>query len=328
MKKFLPLFILLISHHSWSTNLTLRSLNSHPLKIQSSPDCRSELKEKICLVQASEVPGEDRECENGGEGYLDIFEKLYDAYPPLLKNVFCSLDIIYIEKGFDGTAYAGSNPEATKVILGIRQSVLDEKMSLARWATWKEQLSFGGSPLDYSVRDDLPVVSSKPDFEINDFLYFLVAHEFGHILDFSLKLNDTLDCPEGSDANPDPECLMKPGSWGAISWENNKRPKPQNDFLNREGLCFYWCGNNPLYLLTVQPIYEALYHRTDFISLYSTTQPWDDFADSLAYVLTSENLGSTYVIDSCQGSALDMVAKLKSPLFKKKYEFIQKVLRK
>lgn len=61
--------------------------------------------------------------------------------------MFCSLNYIFIEKEFFGTAYASplkdSNGNIIGAMMGIRQSVLDENLNLETWASWKEQLSFG-----------------------------------------------------------------------------------------------------------------------------------------------------------------------------------------
>ncbi len=66
--------------------------------------------------------------------------------------------------------------------------------------------------------------------------------------------------------------------------------------------------------------------QTNFISTYASTQPWDDFADSLAYFLISQNLNANYLIDTKQNSSphvFDIMAKLHSDLFAEKYQYIQ-----
>lgn len=303
--------------------------------VAKNKDCRKKIQSIMCLVDPPEE-GHDpskRTCQSGGEAYAQYFETLYDFYPSTLQRMFCSLDVIFIEKNFFGTAYAGLlKDENGKVIgaqMGIRKSVLDDGLDLTTWASWKEQLSFGGITDSYTFSPHLPVIeTSSPITTVSDFLYFVVAHEFGHIFDFSNKLNKIIDCPEAPDGQERLECEMDPDSWGGISWITDKRPKPQNDFLNRSFLCFYWCNGNPIDPEKVPQIYADLYYDTDFISIYATTQPWDDFADSFAYFLMSQNLNSTYKINAHPGESYDVIAKLNSPLWKKKYEYLEEFLKR
>ncbi len=291
-------------------------------------ECRNRIKSLMCLVDPATSKGK-RECLQGGEKYAFHFEQLFDNYPLVLQKVFCSLDVIYIEKVFVGTAYAGTSDEDKLIVLGIRKSVLDEKLNLHTWASWKEQLSFGGKPDVYEINPQLPEIQVSPVNRANDFLYFVVAHEFGHILDFANKVNQFKEaCPEWNGTGLEPECEMKEDSWGALSWKTNKTPRVENDFSNRTGLCFYWCGQMPLAQTTISQVYNDLIEKSDFISLYSTTQPWDDFADSLAYYVTSNYLHQSYVIDTKQGSQYDIMKKLKSSLFAKKYQYIERFLQR
>ncbi len=287
-------------------------------------DCRSRIRPLMCLVdQPASV--EARQCVTGGESYAPPFEELYDHLPGVLQNIFCALDVIYVETDFQGTAYAGS--VGTRTVLGVKKSVLDGSLDLQHWASWKEQLSFGGGSGSFDVRADLPVVETQSSGQANDFLYFLIAHEFGHILDFHYRLNRVKPgCPEPVDGQPDPECLMEEDSWGGIGWLTNQRPKPENDFISRSGLCFYWCGDKPLSPSMVPSVYESLFEHSDFISIYATTEPWDDFADSLAYFLVHESLHASYRINTRQGAVYDVMEKLESPLFAKKRAYIEKFL--
>ena len=78
--------------------------------------------------------------------------------------MFCSLKHIYIEKKFYGTAYAFGTYDQDKKMdgaeLGIRQSVLDQNLKLTNWASWKEQLSFGGVTDSYTVTPYLPRIET------------------------------------------------------------------------------------------------------------------------------------------------------------------------
>ena len=212
--------------------------------------------------------------------------------------------------------------------MGIRQSLLDNLLTLAHWATWKEQLSFGGKKDSYEITFGLPQVQTRSADgvrEFNDFLLFVTAHEFGHIIDFANQINRPLNKDCYADENVD--CRMDPKSWAGFSWETFKKPKAEAQFPGREQLCFYWCTNQFVSQSTTPALYEGLY-RSSFISIYASTQPWDDFADSLAYFVLANSLGGTYFVQTGQGQTYDMMAKLTHDVFLDKYRFLDRLLKR
>jgi len=169
----------------------------------------------------------------------------------------------------------------------------------------KEQLSFGGNPANYETKIELPQVYTKNSFsKVNDFLYFVTAHEFGHIFDFSNQLNKIENCSPETPENTDPECEITSDSFGAIGWKTTKLPHLENHFFHFEDLCFYWCTSSVPMDDAVE-IYNSFFD-TSFISLYSSTQAWDDLAETLAYTLLFEQLKASYTI-----SVTDPVTTLK-----------------
>lgn len=297
-----------------------------------SENCRDHIKQIICILpppQSDKNGPLPRICEPGGEAYASYFESIYDAYPEVLQKMFCSLRVINIEKQFFGTAYAGLVKDSTgKTIgaeMGIRKSVLDENLDLRTWSTWKEQLSFGGLADRYEPTEGLPsIVTETHPGKVSDFLYFVIAHEFGHMLDFANEINKTTSCTPGTDGQ-DADCLMTPESWGAISWTSEHKPKLDNDFNHRKDLCFYWCENKFIQAADIPKLYTDLY-ESEFISIYATTQPWDDFADSLAYFIMNDQLHTQYSIRAAKGFEFDIMAKLKSPRWAKKYRYIESLI--
>lgn len=312
-------------HTNSFSNAKSRQLEAH------TGSCRDQIKTAICLVDPMKE-GEDfktRKCQEGSLSYASYFESLYDNYPPAMQKMFCSLNRIFIEKQFFGTAYASSiyDQEGNRngALIGIRKSVLDESLKLTTWSSWKEQLSFGGVTDSYTVTSDLPQVVTSSNSTTNDFLYFVITHEFGHLFDFANNLNEQVNCPEPSDEDEEPECVMKEGSFGAISWETDRKPKSENEFLNRNGLCFYACEGKTLSKDDVPLLYKSILN-TDFISTYGAVQPWDDFAESLAYFTIDQKLQAKYILDTRQGQYYDSILKLKSPIFEKKLKYIQEFL--
>lgn len=293
-----------------------------------SEDCRARIRRAMCMVGGDVGSTEPRPCLPGGETYAGYFEALHDHFPPALQRMFCSVREIRIERDFAGTAYAGllrdSSGQPAGAMMGIRKSALDKGLSLEQLVSWKEQLSFGGRTDSYDLTPGLPLVHTRTGAPVNDFLYYVIVHEFGHLFDFANHLNRYAD-PNCAPASRGRECEMHPESWGALSWVTPHTPKPENEFPHRTGLCFYWCDGHPLRREVIPTLYSGL-DRTSFLSAYATTQPWDDFAESLAFHLTSESLGSTYVVDTAQGPLYDLMAKLGSPVFATKRAYLRAFL--
>lgn len=294
-------------------------------------NCRENIAKVVCIVDPG-VENEDpsaRPCQSGSEAYATYFEQIYDHYPATLQKMFCSLKHIFIEKNFTATAYAGTSTGAdgakNGAIMGIRKSVLDEGLSLTQLASWKEQLSFGGVVDSYTLTPELPMIETATSKKVSDLLYFILAHEFGHMFDFANELNKFKNCSEPSSQDEWPVCEIEPGSWSSISWENTLKPHPASDFVHRQALCFYWCNNSTLDSSTIFSVYQGM-AQSDFISLYAATNINDDFADSIAYFLMDQELGTSYVIKTIDGQSYDIMAKLKSPLFQKKYDYIKQFL--
>ncbi len=332
--KFFLIFLFSLSLQAetrWITDDFFVSVAPHDSEgVREIPkDCRAHIKKAVCLVSSNpnEMDCNDRKCLPGSENYAIHFERLYDAYPEALKKMFCHLDNIFIENNFFGTAYAGSasdpSGKITRVCIGIRKSVIDANLNLEQWASWKEQLSFGGEKESYSLTPGLPYIQSKTEKPVNDFLYFVIAHEFGHQFDFANQLNEYKDpkCIENEKA----ECELVPGSYGSLSWLTDKTVKPEFEFPHRKDLCFYDCKGKKIPSAGQGPLYEALHTRTPFLSTYSVTEPWDDFADSVAYIVAHKQLKSNYDLYA-DGKQYSTMAKISAPIFKPKYDYITRFL--
>jgi hypothetical protein len=317
-------------------NVPAQSLVGLKSKLEPSADCRAHIREVMCLFDSlddiDQAPAGHESCLAGGEEYAAPFEALYDAYPPALQKMFCSLRVLYVLNNFEGTAFGGTlkdeNGQPSGAHMGIRRSVLDEGLDLTTWASWKEQLSFGGVSGSYTVTPTLPHIETATSRPVNDFLYFVVTHEFGHIFDFANHLNafasakdPDLSCSPTEEVPMDPSCAPAAGSWTSLSWESQTLPLVSQRFAYRKGLCFYWCDDEGLTEAAVPEAYSGL-AASNFISMYAATNPWDDFADSLAYYVMRQELGTSYVIDTVQASRYDIMGKIDSDVFTTKRQYI------
>ena len=292
-------------------------------------DCRANIAKAMCVVDPTKE-GEDnkpRTCLGGEAPYAHVFEELYDNYPPALQKMFCSIRFIFVENKLLSTAYAGTatdkdDKQLPGVYLGIRRSIVDSGMTYAQWSTWKEQLNFGGRNDSYDfIPQVLPVYSFKIKKKLNDFLYSVVAHEFGHFFDFG---NDVNEFKAGNCKEENEDCMAS-SAWSKLSWKTMKIPLESQDYSYRYRLCFYRC-TEVLAPDILEELYTGLDH-TNFISSYASTNPWDDFAETVNY-LTSLNYlqARAKVAAGKKGVVLDITSKLKSSRFKAKRAFVENLL--
>jgi hypothetical protein len=280
----------------------------------------------MCLVDPAtgNQSTEDRPCLAGGQDYAKYLEAVYDRLTPTFQKMFCSLKSIYIENQLGATAYAGVGKSG--VYIGIRRALLDQPFSFSLWATWKEELAFGGKQDSYQQIPGLPYFVSEETPGVSNFLYQVIVHEFGHQFDFANHLNKTVDgCPAPTDADPEPECAFAPGSWGSLSWVTTKKPLPENDFKLRNDFCYYSCGTRVDPLSDATEMYQDLY-ASAFINGYSSEQAYDDWADGLAYYAMDKFLSKSIAVDTAQGERFDLTMKLHSDRYKKKFDYIESFL--
>lgn len=312
--------------------------------VPPSDDCRARIAQLLCLVDPSTDGNEStpRPCIMGRDmsAGAAALQALYDNYPPALQKVFCTLGRIYVERNFIGTAWAGATPDGSQAILGIRETALlnEPPLSLSQWISWKEQLSFGGTSTGYSSRPDLVRVEGSMVLPptTSDFLYFVIAHEFGHMLDFRYRVN-RFDCQGKSKGDL---CLAEKGSWSELSWigqtkgyENSPSdpwglmgatPNASGSFAHREELCFYACAATHGTPSLMRALYDSL-DASSFLTTYSTTNPWDDFAESTAFYAGTTYAQLRYNVRLPDGSNYDLSDKyLHAPAFAAKRAWIER----
>ena len=271
-------------------------------------DCKAKIKEIVCVVEAG-GHGEERPCEAGSEKYASIFERIHDRLPEYLQKMYCRVSKIYIEKELRSTAYAAPWNSA----IGIRQSLLDEKLTFAEWATWKEQLTFGGSLDSYATKEQLPTFVSNGTHE--DFVMNVVIHEFGHLFDFANELNG--------------QWTVEKGSYAALSWKTLMLPLPGVDFPNRREICFYDCEDHPVKESLVETIYNDLYTKTNFLNTYTSRNAREDFADTFAFVVSYQLTPDlSYILETRKGKAFDFKQELAAERMKTKVKYISDFIAK
>ena len=281
-----------------------QAISPRPISDFMDEDCKAKIKDSVCVVE----PGgsAERECLPESVNYVPLFERIHDRIPVALQKMFCRVSRIFVEKELKSTAYASP----WSLAIGIRKSLLDEKLTFAHWASWKEQLTFGGKLDSYHTDENLPTFVSNGTHE--DFVTNVMIHEFGHLFDFANDLNQT----SGAE--------MKSGTWGALSWKNLMMPLAQFDFSDRVGVCFYDCEDHPLPKQKVQKVYEDLYAQTNFLNTYTSRNAREDFADTFAFHFSFDlDPALSYVLETRQGKTFDFKAEMASSRLSKKVSYIE-----
>jgi hypothetical protein len=150
------------------------------------------------------------------------------------------------------------------------------------WATWKENLPFGGPGFALTAT----IAAAHEDTRAHA-LQFLLLHEFGHVV----TAGGTF-LPRWWEPVPAAYFPFLDLSW-RIDEHGRFAPWRGSDFELRGVVDFY--GVNKLHSDAIVTAYAGL-EGSDFPSLYGATNPYDDFAECFASYVHSELLGRPYVL--------------------------------
>src|SRR4051794_32589798 len=95
--------------------------NSPPDQPQSLPtDCRAHIADIVCLVESTQTPQDPmtRTCLPGSRDYARFFQGHFDRSNPLIQNMYCHLERLFIENQFFATAYATLIVDSSKKVIG------------------------------------------------------------------------------------------------------------------------------------------------------------------------------------------------------------------
>jgi hypothetical protein len=301
-------------------------------------DCRSHIAKVICLVNPEESEESknplDRPCLKGGAAYAHYFETHYDRSNIMIQGMYCHLERIWIEKKFSATAYATgisdvSGGPVTGGAVGIRKEVLDSDSDFDRWLTWKEETNFGGSKV--STDPSVGVLAFRSNKQTHaDLLDYILNHEFGHLFDFGNSITKLQDCesnePSNAVAEPVKACAFEPESFGYLSWTDSEVPRPENRFPGQDDFCFYACDEtNQIDPKFTSILYSGLI-KSNYISSYAASNPWDDWAETFASYLAYED-GSMQLRLQTGGRRFNIRRHFYSEVMQSKREYVQRFIR-
>jgi hypothetical protein len=205
----------------------------------------------------------------------------FAALPPLHRRVLSErLRSVSFLDGMPNTALTSTvNPDEPYRLyhVTIRAAILREDVS--EWLTWKERTCFeaAGSPLSVAVE------AGKLDA-----IVYVLLHEATHVVDDCLRITPAIrsgDQPAG-DA---PASAFTEGAW---SGRTTPSPRYREPLLERVR---YRAGGQTLAIDQAESVYAAL-RRTPFVSLYGSSNWYDDLAEYVALYHLTEVLGQPYRI--------------------------------
>ncbi|HQH01124.1 MAG TPA: putative zinc-binding metallopeptidase, partial [Smithellaceae bacterium] len=160
------------------------------------------------------------------------------------------------------------------------------------WATAKERTVFrddGGGRLQVTLEE-------KSSDNSQNAIQFILLHEFGHVVSIGERFHpDWLDDAKPGGAIEDD--LFYP-----LSWRKTKDASDvslfEDVFPERREVRFY--GEARLKSSQMAEVYRHL-AKTNFVSLYAATGPFEDFAESFALYVHSRLMKKPYRVEITQG---------------------------
>ena len=230
----------------------------------------------------------------GDPGIAGLFVEAYDLYPRPLQDFMCEVSSFELYKANSGVSASSD--------MRFRSGPFEGRVTLDRWATWKDQLNFN-VPNDNSFQNRADAARVEVDGRLRNttFLYFLLAHELAHNV---RRTEEQLD------------------SWRYLY------SAPEHWFSFGNAVCAYWCnGNNGIGVDRTEEVYEELFNRSSLLSLYSARNGEEAFADSFAFYVMTQVSGYTYNVVLPSGTRYEVGAKMRTPMYAERLGVLESVYR-
>lgn len=222
---------------------------------------------------------------------IDVFLQTYDHYPAALQVLMCNMATFHVVTNML-RASATSNME-------FRHGLFQRPLTLEQWMTWKDQLNFGvPNPEidDFTYDPNLAHFEVSPSLRSQSFLYFLLAHEFGHHI--TMREDEH--------------------SWAQVHLSQGY----QTEHFTRP--CTYFC--EPRFQIPaskMEQVYDELFYKTNSLSLYARKNSPEDLAETFAFYVATQIDGHTIELVFPNGKRYDIGEKMKSPAFAEKLKLVK-----
>ncbi len=222
----------------------------------------------------------------------NIFLEAYDLFPAPVQAMMCSFEKFGL---YHDNAGASASSD-----MSFRRAPFDQALGAEQWMTWKDQLNFG-TPNTNEFQNDPALAHVEVDARIKNvkFLYFLLVHEIGHNVERSWDFEKR---------------------WNAL------HELPENEFEGKSLLCSYWCEpGKSVPTQKTESVYGDLFSKTNFLSLYTTRNEEEDFADSFAFYVATQISGYSYDIVLPNGTRHGVREKMGTPIFAEKLAMLKEI---
>lgn len=305
------------THAKTSEDRLISTLSDRP-EVGSSK-CEEAIVQSLCVTSLSKNDI-DPDCrpDEVNEKQKQVILEIYRELPKILQKPFCQIHRIQLHPQMEQIAYSAliRPSDSTKkpvYMIGIQAVALDSAESKIDFISGKELKAFFVKPQDFqSSKAVRPYVFIDSKIMHYQSLY-IFAHELSHLIDYQQNITALTD----QDCKPQPQasdlrlCQYAPGRFGHISWRGEsyliriqpnqkitiaesesathvgEKPFWSRTFPTLAEICFYNCTASKN-TSAMQLSYEEL-SRSSFATLYGSTAPAEDFAETLSLVLLSKN---------------------------------------
>ena len=216
----------------------------------------------------------------------DFLRDVQDAFAELPAEVTRLLSSrlagIYFVEDIGGTGFTDqindSEGQAVAALIILDPSVLEMRNANA-WATWKENTPFK-TPSEFNLAAEIETGAHN---NRKNAIQYILLHELGHVLSAGGTFHPSWNTLV-KDIPSTKEYPFFELSWSIDRSDNRYVTRFDSAFRERKDVVYYFgaklAGDDML------KTYDAL-ERTSFATLYSATNPFDDFAEAFAsYVHT------------------------------------------
>ena len=262
---------------------------------------------ELSLADRVQIPSEDvlnfLRADNVKQGFSEVpvasndevaigeikqaLQTLPEAIQEKLKK---KLAAIYLVQQLGGSAVANSiytnGPSSPEIagFLALDTFALNKKAN--DWATWKDQSPFRDGT--YSIRTTIANDSANDRIHAYQ---FILLHELGHILAIGTDIHPSWDTAGPLNSFP----------FSKLSWKEKGDWYEHNGANQIPKTVFYATEQNKRSGDEILSIYEAL-EKTSFVTLYASTNPFDDFAETFATYVHSQLMQNPYRVEILKGN--------------------------
>jgi hypothetical protein len=236
--------------------------------------------------------------------FVDPIKKAIRSLPTKIqRRLEKKLAAVFIVENLGGSAISNTifadGPDTPEIagFLALDAKVLWRPANA--WASWKDQSPFKDGDLKIATH-----IAEPDDDNLHSALQFILLHEIAHILAIGEEVHPSWDAASVSEISEFP--------FTALSWEVKKGSfvrKTEYENFKLPDVHYYSADESKLNNSEILKAYIGLEH-SPFVTLYASTNPFDDFADTFATYVHSQILHKPYEVRIYEGEKLKKTFKL------------------